>query len=314
MANDEVELWSVKRSALYGIGAGIIWHLAVAPSGSEFTNDPVSALIITSLTGCVLFAAAARARNKTALAAAAGLEENRPMPEPICADQDGEEDAGASISPPTAEEQEIRKAAQAFEKGQNERSAAYKAQQDSLRDAKALAERADKFARNSHLDIAVPYLFEEIKHWPSWSKRDDADKWIPALGQTEIGDGGDGGDSFNDQRISWRRGDLSFTIGFKRHVTFIHDSSDDGQYADISVSVDGEQVFKFMAKRNAFSEFARWEYCVVDSLNVGPWVSQLVEFYSALCTYNEQKMADLDAAYHLKKASRINLGDSTSEA
>jgi hypothetical protein len=322
MADDIVKLWSLKRSALYGVGVGIIWHVATNASEIGFTYHSFSDLAVTSIKCGALFTALAWVRNKAELAAATS-ENRQTAPDPARTsedtdpdeDEDHEEDDDDdydydddedSVDPLDAGKQEILKAARVLKDGEKQRLAAFHARQDSLQESWALIDQAEKFVRKSGLDIAVTYLFEEMKYWPSWSKREDAATFIPQLGQTGLGGESNG---LQDAKISWDLGTLGFTIAFKRHESYFLDNSDDNEYADFSVLVDHEQVFSFMAKRNTFKEFDRWTYCQVEGLKVGPWLSQLIEFYSSLRSFQERKIAESSNKNYIERAGRIDLGD-----
>jgi hypothetical protein len=203
----------------------------------------------------------------------------------------------------TQDDREITKAAQAFRNGAEQRAAMYQAQKLTSRAAEEIVEKAAEAVRTSHLDIVVPYLWEEMKHWPSWSKLEPKGRWTAPV---EIGDL-DGDSSAKKPWIEWRTAGFLFRLEFEAaRMSF----DDEGQeYADIGVSVDDIEVARLRFTRNAANEFERWRFVGVDALVIGPWMAQLVEFYSTIRGVKEQQQTERTSGFYTTRAARINLGD-----
>lgn len=96
-----------------------------------------------------------------------------------------------------------------------------------------LKERLSKFARDNKLDSALSDLWNEIRHYPAWSSRDDFDKWnklhLAGISGSKEGD---------TESVEFSHGNQSFKLTERRW--YGHDGE---RYSDMSLFEDSEEVF-----------------------------------------------------------------------
>jgi hypothetical protein len=202
----------------------------------------------------------------------------------------------------TPEEAEIAKARELGEAGSEARQQAFHEHKRGLREAEAKLAQADKFVRESGLDHAVPWLFEEMQHWPSWQS--GPSDWKLPVDITEV----EGEGEFGDRWISWNWADTKFKIHFTKHPDYGGLRDDTTELADFRVEVNGELVLEVNCSRDWSKEFDPWRYFSTDALKVGPWISKLVEFYQHTRLAHERNGYAVDAEYTLDRAKGIALG------
>ena len=123
----------------------------------------------------------------------------------------------------------------------------------------------------------APTLLEHIKHWPSWSKREDFDKWVGFPCKFVDGTTGEISETFvvtfeynstiytvrfsEDQRRSWATAEVDMNLYGKAKLI-----------TDDQV-VLGLNVYYNMEKGDA----ARWKWMNVFGFIPGPWMKDLIE-------------------------------------
>ena len=202
---------------------------------------------------------------------------------------------------PTADELEIARAGKVIQVGSEAREQAYREHKASLREAEIKLSQADKFVRDSGLDTAVPWLFDEMHHWPSWLS--GTHDWKLPVDISEV----EGAGSYGDSWVAWKWREHMFKIHFKKHKNYGFD--DESEHADFSVESGGQSVLKINCSRNWTKEFDDWHYFGVDVLKVGSWIGYLVEFYQEARLAHEQAGYDRDAEYTLGRARGIEISE-----
>lgn len=203
-----------------------------------------------------------------------------------------------------AEEQIIRRAHDAFNAERDNRALQYRAKRDALAaDEKKIA-RATDFIETSFLSLALPFVQEETKHWPSWSKM-AASRWAPPLPISEVDGTTTGG--HNRTWVEFRaEGGPLYKVEFEPSRVPV---DDDYEYGSMTLSVDGEEVLGMFVCRDWTKEWSKWQFSIVESLKVGPWIEGFVEFYNRLRSIDENMSEDSSGHYVRQKASKIDLGD-----
>lgn len=198
----------------------------------------------------------------------------------------------------TPEERDIANAREALRAGADARTAAYNEHKASLADAQAKLREAEKFARDSGLDVAVPWAWEHMQFWPSWKEK--ADQWTPPIALDELS-----GTSGDEVRWTWQG--QSFAMLFKKWPShgFTQDALD---FGTITVEADGEVVAALTAKMDLSKEYDRWHFSGIDALKVGPWIAEFIRFYQEVRLADEARGYARDAEYVTAKAARIDLG------
>lgn len=305
MANTSPKAWSSAKAVKWGAVCGVVWMFIHPMLEDDPLPTAIDMLIAqgvgSAIGGGFLGLLVAWARNKLV-----GAKEEPTIPPTRTAP---EPETFAPLPPPeplSPEEQVIADASRIAKDAADERTREYRAKQDSLQDAKKLVERADKFAKESRLDHAIPYTFEAIQHFPSWSKREDGSRWVPEIGMSDF----EGNGSLTREGwVQWRYADYLFRLDFKKWDSHF-DHEDTNEHGDMRLTVDGVESFKCMVSRDWTKDYSVWRYSVIDTFKIGNWVTAFIEEYTKLRAFKERKQEERDADYHLSKAGRIDLGDS----
>lgn len=237
--------------------------------------------------------------NKPAATAARSIEAAKPIYEDY---QDKLE--RKPIDELDSEEQIIRRAHDAFNAERDNRTAEYRAKRDALAaDEKKIA-RATDFIETSFLSLALPFVQDETAHWPSWSKM-DASRWTARLPISDVDGTTTGGHDKN--WVEFRpEGSPLYKVEFERSRMPV---DDDYEYGSMTLSVDGEEVLGMFVRRDWTKEWSRWQFSIVESLKVGPWIEGFIAFYNRLRSINENQSEDSSGDYVREKAAKIDLGD-----
>ena len=171
-----------------------------------------------------------------------------------------------------------------------------------MRDAQRKVEQANEFIRTSYLSIAVPYIWDETRHWSSWSKM-DASRWTPPFPITDL----DGESTQGDTPwVQVRAGGSLFRLTFHRH----HFPEDrEHEHATFTLFVDDVEVLSVACLNDWTKEHSDWRFAATESLKVGPWMTEFMEIYSRLRAINEAKITESTNSYYEERAAKINLGD-----
>ncbi len=209
-----------------------------------------------------------------------------------------------SIDELDAEEQIIRRAHDAFNAERDNRTAEYRAKRDALAaDEKKIARGTD-FIETSFLSLALPFVQDETKHWPSWSKM-DASKWTAPLPISEVD-----GTTTRGHDKNWvefrAEGSPLYKVEFERSRIPV---DDEFKYGSMTLYVDGEEVLGMFVRRDWTKEWSRWQFSIVESLKVGPWIEGFVAFYNRLRFIDENRSEDSRGDCVRAKAAKIDLGD-----
>ena len=196
------------------------------------------------------------------------------------------------------EERDIADAREALKAGADARTAAYNEHKASLADAQAKLGEAEKFARESGLDVAVPWLWDHMKNWPSWKEKPD--QWTAPVALDDLS-----GTARDEVRWTWQG--QSFAMLFKKWPShgFGNDTLD---FGTITVEAGGVVVAAITAKKDLSKEFDQWRFSGIDALKVGPWIAEFIRFYQQVRLADETRGYARDADYVTAKAARIDLG------
>jgi hypothetical protein len=176
--------------------------------------------------------------------------------------------------------------------------------------AAELVARAENLIAESGIGPALaPTLLEEVKHWPSWSKRDDFQKWMhfPA---TDVF----GADERNEQghkiaRVNFRYKDRQYGVHFvdEGYDAWQANNDDPSLYGKVELSLDGETVLGLDISLKLSPDHASWRWTRLFAFMAGAWMKDLIE----IATYIELDQGErLDKAISedaIERASRIKL-------
>jgi hypothetical protein len=143
--------------------------------------------------------------------------------------------------------------------------------------AAALVEEAKVIVGRSGLGPALaPTLLEHIKHWPSWSKRDDFQKWVgfPATDIRATSEENSKKKEVTGVLFTYKgeRYGVRFTDGGS---TWLPDG-DTFHSGEVDFVAKGETVLGLDVSLDS-DEFAQWRWHNVYAFKVGPWTKHLLE-------------------------------------
>lgn len=201
-------------------------------------------------------------------------------------------------TPLTPEDRDIANAREALQAGAAARTAAYNAHKASLAGAQSKLREAEKFARESGLDVAVPWLWDHMQFWPSWKEKPD--QWTPPVGLDDLS-----GASRDEVRWTWQG--HTFGMLFKKWPShgFGRDAMD---FGTITVEAQGVVVAAITARKDLPKDYDRWHFSGIDALTVGPWIAEFIRFYQEVRLADEARGYAREADYVTAKAARIVLG------
>lgn len=236
-------------------------------------------------------------------AAPESIAVNRLQPKPPVYEDYQDELERKPIEELDEEEQIIRRAHDAFMAERDNRNAEYRAKTAALAvDEKKIA-RATDFIKTSYLSHALPFVQDETQHWPSWSKMGEG-HWKAPVPLSDVDGSTTGG--IDEKWVQFRAdGGSLYKIEFERSRMPV---DDDYEYASMTLSVDGEEVLGMFVKRDWTKEWATWQFSIVESLKIGPWIEGFMAFYNRLRSINENEAEDRNGDYVRQQAAKIDLG------
>jgi hypothetical protein len=174
--------------------------------------------------------------------------------------------------------------------------------------ATALIDRAKEIVGSSGLGAALaPTLLDHIQHWPTWSQRDDFEKWkgFPA--------GNVSGSSERSEK-GVQTSKIVFTYKSRSYgVIFINEggnnwiSDDMNLYGKVGLVHDNQTVLGLNIARNISKEYERWRWHGVFAFRTGDWMKDLIEmaaYIEAASQASSRNFHDKDA---LERAKNIKL-------
>lgn len=205
----------------------------------------------------------------------------------------------APIEPPelSLDEQEVERARNALQAGADARHAAFGEHKASLAEAETKIRDAEKFVKESGLDVALPWLWDHMNCWPSWNEKPD--QWTPPLALDQIS-------GVSHEEVQWTWQGHSFAMVFKKWPP--HGVGQGYQdYGTITVEAGSSAVAAVTATRDLSKEYDRWRFAGVEALTVGPWMTDLIRFYQQLRLADEARGYSRSADHITAKAAKIDL-------
>ena len=201
------------------------------------------------------------------------------------------------------DELEIRRAIDTVERHRSEREARYRERKAATAADETKLERARDFIESSNLGSAIPSVWEEIRHWPSWFTLERG-RWGAPIPVSDIA-GSTVGAKPEWTQFKAENGSL-FKLEFERSHSF---GDEELEFATMRLFRDGEKMLEIGTSRRWANEFERWRFSTVDCLKVGPWISEFVEFDCKLKAARDEQSAEWDKKYISRRAANVDLGN-----
>jgi hypothetical protein len=176
----------------------------------------------------------------------------------------------------------------------------------SIEAAKAKVDRAYQVVSQSRIGYSVCAILEHVKHWPSWSERDDFQKWV-GFPASNVSGSREKVDHNHDQTT------VNFSYsGTPYSLTFIDRgistwSNDMTAYGTVELFYAGELVVGLDIGRDISKDCDRWRFHGVNAFAPGEWMKQVVEMAALIDAHNERSMNQYSENDALQRASRIKL-------
>jgi hypothetical protein len=174
--------------------------------------------------------------------------------------------------------------------------------------AAALVKQARELVGTSGLGPALaPTLLEEVKYWPSWSKRDDFSQYLhfPATNIVASEQEREKGVKVTGVLFTYKdcRYGLVFTdYGYKSGW------DGEGYYsAKVEFVVNNETVLGLDITQDIGEEFSRWRWTDVFALKMGPWTKHLIEMAAQIQQGQEASNQKYINQYAIERARNIKL-------
>ncbi len=187
---------------------------------------------------------------------------------------------------PSAEEDLISSLRRYGEDLRRRQSDEYHAHKASIEEPLQRLIAARRFVTENGLDRALIRTYDEIKYYPAWSKRPDAEKWCaPAFAMI--------GDHLEGSKTS--------TVAFIFESTRYRVELDNDRYFDGTRfgllrlwEVDG-LAFAIQVHQDATKDTPHWRLSEVSALRPGPWMKHLLEMEHAIALKHQRYSARTEA-------------------
>jgi hypothetical protein len=144
-------------------------------------------------------------------------------------------------------------------------------------------QRLSDFARANNLDSALTALWNEIKHYPAWSQRDDFDKWntlnLSGIAGTKADD---------TEAVEFVHDDRRFGV-----VRRMWSGEDNASYADFTLIENDEEVFAISCAVE--DDGYRTRYACFDIRGFkkrGVWAKVLLHYYGEILNRENRLVAE----------------------
>ena len=176
-----------------------------------------------------------------------------------------------------------------------------------ISEAQAKLRRAQDVLDKAELWQGVFYLYDEVKHWPSWSRRDD---WAAPLVLDELAGGSEDGlePRASTRWVAWRRDGRTFRLQLVDRGTSSW-SDDMDRHGELSVQVDDVQVLAISCAQDLSSEWSTWRGVTLNAFTAGPWMIDLARLIAEVRGVKEAESRKRDLAYYGGRADRIILDE-----
>lgn len=175
-------------------------------------------------------------------------------------------------------------------------------------DAMETVSRAKRIAGDSGIGPALaPTLLEEVRYWPSWSQRDDFQKWVhfPAIDVFGSDEKDERGHKIT--RVYFRYKECQYGVYFVDEGCKAWEpiNDDPSYYGKVELTLDGQTVLGLDIQRKMFPDHARWRWTNVFAFTAGAWMKDLIEIASYIELDMEYRLDTAIAEDVIERASGI---------
>jgi hypothetical protein len=174
-------------------------------------------------------------------------------------------------------------------------------------EAKKVVSQARDFITNSRLAYALCRpVFEHVRHWPSWSKHEDFQKYCN--GPFRYIDG-----SYEPSAkpkttiVTFSYNSSIYTLKFIDEGMFEWATDDMNTYGKLEIIIADKTVLGLDVKKDISNDLAHWWLTDVYALLPGPWMKELIEMAAYIDGARARESAEFHNRDALERAARIKL-------
>ncbi len=173
--------------------------------------------------------------------------------------------------------------------------------------AKEKVARANKIISESRVGYSACTLFDHIRHWHAWSKRDDFQRWV-GFPATDVTGTQDKVERNNDRIVTdFRYRGVPYSVIFIDKGTSAWNSDDFNTYATLEIIASYKTVLGVDISSDLSKDLDRWHFNNVFAFAPGEWMKHIVEMAAYIDASQSQRMNNYVDEDALRRASRIQL-------
>ncbi|WP_316187980.1 MULTISPECIES: hypothetical protein [unclassified Bradyrhizobium] len=180
----------------------------------------------------------------------------------------------------------------------------------SAEEAKNLIKRAERLIQDSRIGYSICELVDHTKRWPSWSRRDDFQKYVgfPALDISATVSKTDGRDPHDKVTVHF------IYSGRQYATTFVDEGipswdEDYNRYGRVEFFAGSDRMLgvEIIADTKRGFEYERWTFWTVFAFAPGQWMKDLVEIAAHIDAHRTSSRNQLFDDIAIEKAKNIRL-------
>lgn len=174
-------------------------------------------------------------------------------------------------------------------------------------EAKAKIARAQRIISDSRIGYSMTALVDHVMHWPTWSKRDDFEKWT-AFAVSNVGGRKDKDEKENDRTI------VQFDYSGARYTLVFVDEGMDRwgndythRYGTVELYAGQDLVcgLDLSCDTSRGIEYEQWRFTQVFAFAPGDWMKHIVEMGAHIDAHRTRQRDSILNADTLKRGDRI---------
>lgn len=176
----------------------------------------------------------------------------------------------------------------------------------SVEQAKAKVARAYEIISQSRLGYSVCAILEHVKYWPSWSTREDFQKWV-GFPATDVTGSQEKIERNHDKRtVNFSYRGIPYSLIFiDRGVPSWNDDS--VAYGTVELFCAGELVVGLDIGMDLSKDYDRWRFRGVNAFAPGEWMKDVIEMAALIDAHDERTRNRFSEDDALQRASKIKL-------
>lgn len=173
--------------------------------------------------------------------------------------------------------------------------------------AKAKVDRAYQIVSKSRIGYSVCAILEHVKHWPSWSARDDFQKWVGFPATNVSGNREKVERNHDKTTVNFSYSGAPYSLIFIDRGISTFDTGDMTAYGTVELFFAGELVVGLDIGTDISKDYDRWRFHGVNAFAPGEWMKHVIEMAALIDAHSERTMNRFSEDDALQRASKIKL-------